>query len=202
MDPAGGRQPCEPVRRDRFGCEQTRRRPVARHRVFGPGEDHDGSGDRAGCALNPPWGPGAVVIASLLLLLYLAGGPQAAAALWGLALLLAILNAGLFIESASRRLPLLAMTANRLGAINHLLLTLEHASCRGLRVLGYVLNQVASEHSLAAETNPAALRSLTSVPCLGEIPYIADLENKRLLLGDLFEGRLDLQPLDAIMSRG
>ena len=100
------------------------------------------------------------------------------------------------------RLPLLAVAANRLGAINHLLLTLEHASCRGLRVLGYVLNQVASEHSLAAKTNPAALRSLTSVPCLGEIPYIADLENKRLLLGDLFEGRLDLQPLDAIMSRG
>jgi hypothetical protein len=60
---------------------------------------------------------------------------------------------------------------------------------------------VASEHSLAAETNPAALRSLTPIPCLGEIPYIADMENKRPLLGDFFEGRLDLQPLDPIMSR-
>src|SRR5207249_10461015 len=70
---------------------------------------------RAGRALSPPWGPGAVVIASLLLLLYLAGGPQAAAALWGLALLLAILNAGLFIESASGRLPLLAMVGGVLS---------------------------------------------------------------------------------------
>ena len=38
---------------------------------------------------------------SLVLLLFLAAGPRAAAALWGLALLLAILNAGLFIESAA-----------------------------------------------------------------------------------------------------
>jgi dethiobiotin synthetase len=99
------------------------------------------------------------------------------------------------------RLPLLAVAANRLGAINHLLLTLEHASCRGLRVLGYVLNQVASEHSLAAETNPAALRSLTSVPCLGEIPHIADLEAKRALLVNLFDKKLNLEPLEALLRR-
>ncbi len=98
-------------------------------------------------------------------------------------------------------LPLLVVAANRLGAINHLLLTLEHASCRGLNVLGYALNQVTSDSSLAAETNPAALPSLTTVPCLGEIPYIEGLEAKRSSLADLFEERLKLGPLETVLRR-
>lgn len=92
-------------------------------------------------------------------------------------------------------LPLVVVAANRLGVINHLLLTLEHASCRGLRVLGYILNQLESAPSLAAETNREALRSLTVVPCVGEIPYIEDLDAKRDSLADLFEEQLDLRPL-------
>ena len=55
------------------------------------------------------WGGGALLLASLALLLFLAAGPQAAAALWGLALLLAIVNAGLFIESAAGAMPLLSV---------------------------------------------------------------------------------------------
>jgi dethiobiotin synthetase len=99
------------------------------------------------------------------------------------------------------KLPLVVVAANRLGVINHLLLTLEHASCRGLRVLGYVFDRLSSEPSLAAETNPAALLSLTSVPCLGEIPYIEDLEAKRSSLAGLFEEKVDLGPLEAGFPR-
>jgi len=64
---------------------------------------------RAGRALTPTWATGALTIASLGLLLFLAGGPTAPDAIWGLALLLAILNAGLFIESASGRMPWLSV---------------------------------------------------------------------------------------------
>ena len=99
------------------------------------------------------------------------------------------------------KLPLLVVAANRLGVINHLLLTLEHASCRGLNVLGYVLNRVTHEPSLAADTNQEALLSLTAVPCLGEVPYIEDLEAKRPSLADLIDGLLDLTPLGPILSR-
>jgi dethiobiotin synthetase len=70
------------------------------------------------------------------------------------------------------KLPIIVVAGNRLGAINHLLLTLEHASCRGLSVLGYVLNHLESPSSLAAETNAEALRFLTAVACLGEIPHV------------------------------
>ena len=62
----------------------------------------------AGHVMQPRWGAGAVLLASLAVLLFLAAGPRAAAALWGLALLLAILDAGLFIESAAARMPLLS----------------------------------------------------------------------------------------------
>jgi dethiobiotin synthetase len=87
------------------------------------------------------------------------------------------------------KLPVLVVAANRLGSINHLLLTVEHASCRGLRVLGYILNHLESQPSLAAETNAEALRYLTAVPCLGEIPYIAE-STKQSSVADFFEERL------------
>jgi dethiobiotin synthetase len=69
------------------------------------------------------------------------------------------------------KLPLIVVAPNKLGVINHLLLTLEHASCKGLRVLGYILNRVDDAPSLAGETNREALVSLTAVPCLGELSY-------------------------------
>jgi uncharacterized membrane protein len=57
----------------------------------------------------PRWGGGVLLIASLALLLFLASGTHAAESLCGLALLLAIVNAGVFIESASGATPLLSM---------------------------------------------------------------------------------------------
>jgi hypothetical protein len=63
---------------------------------------------RVGRALRPDWAAGVMLIVSLGLLLYLAWGDVAPEALWALALLLAILNAGVFIESASARMPVVA----------------------------------------------------------------------------------------------
>jgi dethiobiotin synthetase len=99
------------------------------------------------------------------------------------------------------KLPLVVVAANRLGAINHLLLTLEHASCRGLSVLGYVLNHLENVPSLAAETNTEALNFLTAVPRLGEIPYVANAEAGQSSLADLFDERLGPR-LDVILPHG
>jgi uncharacterized membrane protein len=63
---------------------------------------------RRGRTLEPRWGGGALTLVSLALLLFLATGETAPLAVWGLALLLAILNAGLFVESASGGLPWLS----------------------------------------------------------------------------------------------
>jgi dethiobiotin synthetase len=76
--------------------------------------------------------------------------------------------------AAVAKLPLIVVAANKLGVINHLLLTLEHASCKGLRTFGYVLNQLTAESSPAADTNREVLANLTAVPCLGELSHCAD----------------------------
>ena len=98
------------------------------------------------------------------------------------------------------KLPLIVVAANRLGVINHLLLTLEHASCKGLRVMGYVLNQVESQPSLAAATNREALVSLTGVPCMGELPYIEDLQSQKALPLDLIDEQFDLRILEPALN--
>jgi uncharacterized membrane protein len=67
--------------------------------------------------MHPRSGGGTLLIASLALLLFLAAGPQTAAALWGLALLLAIVNAGVFIESASGAMPRLSVVGTVLSWI-------------------------------------------------------------------------------------
>jgi uncharacterized membrane protein len=65
--------------------------------------------------LRPEGGGGIVLLASLGLLLFLASGPIAPAALWALALLLAILNAGIFVESAASRIPVVSRAGSLLS---------------------------------------------------------------------------------------
>src|SRR5262245_19620884 len=98
------------------------------------------------------------------------------------------------------KLPVIIIAANKLGMINHLLLTLEHASCKGLSVLGYVLNQIESQPSLAAETNREALVSLTGVPCLGELPYIEDSQSQKAPPSNLIKEQLDLRILEPVLN--
>jgi hypothetical protein len=63
-----------------------------------------------------PEGSGAfLLLLSLGLLFFLAAGPLAQAALWGMALLLVILNAGLFLEAGTLRRPLLALAGTVLS---------------------------------------------------------------------------------------
>lgn len=100
------------------------------------------------------------------------------------------------------KLPLIVVAPNRLGVINHLLLTLEHASCKGLRVLGYILNQMDSQPSLAAETNREALFTLTAVPCAGELPYFDGWLPGKATLRELLEERLELRILESVLERG
>jgi len=68
-----------------------------------------------GRELEPAWGTGTLTLVSLAMLLFLATGETAPLSLWGLALLLATLDAGLFIESASGGLPWLAAIGGMLS---------------------------------------------------------------------------------------
>ena len=97
------------------------------------------------------------------------------------------------------KLPLLVVAANKLGVLNHLSLTLEHATCKGLSVLGYVLNRISSETSPAAETNREVLSGLTGVPCLGELPFIETNESRKTFPLDLFELEFNMRLLERVL---
>jgi dethiobiotin synthetase len=83
--------------------------------------------------------------------------------------------------------------------INHLVLTLEHARCKGLSVLGYVLNRLESGASLAAETNREALSTLTAVICAGELPYVAPTEDAYNGAADSFAEQFDLRIIESVL---
>jgi dethiobiotin synthetase len=90
------------------------------------------------------------------------------------------------------KLQVIVVAANKLGAINHLLLSMEHASGQGLTLLGYVLNRLSNEVSIAADTNREGLAGLTAVACLGELPF----QQTGIAIDDLFEAELDLRTIE------
>ena len=99
------------------------------------------------------------------------------------------------------KLPIIVVAANRLGALNHLLLTLEHASCKGLRTIGYVLNRVAIESSLAADSNREAMTGMTGVACLGELPFVGDGKAGNGPLLTLLDSEFDFQTIELLLSK-
>ncbi|MBM2803361.1 MAG: bioD [Deltaproteobacteria bacterium] len=99
------------------------------------------------------------------------------------------------------KLPLIVVAANKLGVINHLLLTLEHASCKELSIMGYVLNQVTAESSLAAETNREVLTGMTGVGCLGELPFLSEGKSDDGEVLNLFDRELDLKTIELLLRK-
>lgn len=75
-------------------------------------------------------------------------------------------------------LPVLLVVRNRLGSLNHALLTLDSMKARGLTCSGIVLNNhPADQGDLSREGNRRLLPQLTAVPILFEIsPGQTDLE--------------------------
>lgn len=89
------------------------------------------------------------------------------------------------------------VVGNRLGAINHALLTIRHARSLGLHVLGYVINHLQPGSDLAATTNVDVLAELLGTP-LGIVPFLADLdlsETTRAAFASQGPRVLDLQAL-------
>lgn len=94
-------------------------------------------------------------------------------------------------------LPLLIVVGNRLGAINHARLTVDCARQAGLQVIGYVMNTLGPESSLAAQTNMEVLAELFG-PSLGVFPFLPPAEwtaEYRERLADAAEEAIDLDRL-------
>ncbi|MEI9894315.1 MAG: dethiobiotin synthase [Chthoniobacter sp.] len=73
--------------------------------------------------------------------------------------------------AAEFRLPVAIVVANRLGALNHALLTIAAVRASGLECAGLILNHPSAEEDLATTTNRGVLEELAGVPILFEIAY-------------------------------
>ncbi|MEI8037529.1 MAG: dethiobiotin synthase [Verrucomicrobiota bacterium] len=71
-------------------------------------------------------------------------------------------------------LPVILVAANRLGALNHILLTLGAIRAKGLHCAGIVLNQLTDELDTAMITNKGVLEDLTGVPLLDHLIHQQD----------------------------
>ncbi len=98
-------------------------------------------------------------------------------------------------------LPLLLVIGNRLGAINHALLTLHAANARGLRFLGGVVNHPGPDRDHAIRTNPRVLRELLDLPHWAVVPYLTKQERVWELIGNRLERAGFLREMTAPTTR-
>lgn len=68
-------------------------------------------------------------------------------------------------------LPVIVVTDNRLGCINHTLLTIQAIHVAGLKCAGIILNHTSTVEDAAVVTNRAVLEELAGVPMLAEIAH-------------------------------
>ncbi|GGX90963.1 ATP-dependent dethiobiotin synthetase BioD [Litchfieldella qijiaojingensis] len=66
--------------------------------------------------------------------------------------------------------PVILVVGLRLGAINHARLTLDTITAQGLRIAGWVANQIDPDIA-ARDGNLATLKHHLAAPCLGTLPY-------------------------------
>ena len=77
------------------------------------------------------------------------------------------------------RLPAIVVAENRLGCLNHIMLTVRAIESAGLKCAGVVLNDLAKESDLAMTTNAEILRSCLTLPILaGFDPAKAELDRR------------------------
>lgn len=68
-------------------------------------------------------------------------------------------------------LPLIIVAPNRLGAVNHVLLSIEAARKRGLRIEGVILNRPDARRDSSQRYNKESIEEISGVKVLAELPY-------------------------------
>lgn len=88
--------------------------------------------------------------------------------------------------------PVILVVGMRLGCLNHALLTVAALQASGLRLAGWVANQIDPEMS-RYEENLETLKQMIDAPCLGEVPFVegatADQVAEHLSVSEMISGR-------------
>jgi len=99
------------------------------------------------------------------------------------------ITSDLFVSDLAKRLdlPVVIIAENRLGCLNHTLLTVNSVRNRGVAVAAVVLNEAGATADLAQSTNEGELRRLLPDTLL--IPLKQNGEELRANLAQLFSGK-------------
>ncbi len=84
-------------------------------------------------------------------------------------------------------LAVLVVAQNKLGAINHSLLTIEALEKRKIKILGIIFNNLKGESSRIIEDNPVIIKALAKQRVFGILPWIEEsgkLYNNFIPLGN------------------
>jgi dethiobiotin synthetase len=79
--------------------------------------------------------------------------------------------------AADLKLPVVLVAGNKLGALNHIILTVNAIRAKGLVCAGVVLNQLEDEMDTAMITNKGVVEDLTGVPLLEHLIHGQDFLN-------------------------
>lgn len=93
------------------------------------------------------------------------------------------LTAGYRISDLAKDLdlPVILVAANRLGALSHILLSLNSIEAKGCTCAGIILNQLEDEMDTAMITNKGIIENLTSVPLLDHLIHGQDFLSAELM---------------------
>lgn len=110
-------------------------------------------------------------------------------------ILIPINNKTLLIDIVKElKLPVLIVAANKLGAINHTLLTIEALKARKMKIIGMIFNCVLrNEDEIILEDNPKVIGKISGEKVLGILPWARDrrrLQNRFESIGDRILARL------------
>ena len=85
------------------------------------------------------------------------------------------------------RLPVILVVHNRLGAINHTLMSIEALQKRGISIIGVVLNNLSKTKKVILDDNQRIIEEISGVTVLGELPRshnIRMLKDRFKVIGD------------------
>ncbi len=90
---------------------------------------------------------------------------------------------GLRMSDLARHLalPVLVVVANRLGALNHAILTVDAVRAKELQCLGTVLNQLGDELDTAMITNKSVIAEVTGAPLIEHVIHGQDVLDETVL---------------------
>ena len=74
------------------------------------------------------------------------------------------------------RLPVLLVAGNKLGAINHALLSIEALRARNIKIIGTIFNNTANDvDKIILKDNPRMVGALTGTEVFGTLPYARNM---------------------------